>query len=99
MKSILEELFYGQIFPFERIVPQDPGYRPLNQKISDIKKTLQERIAAEDYQALEGLLNLGCDSSVMEAYASFEYGFKLGALIMLEVLSNKGEGICRPNGF
>ena len=27
----------------------------------------------------------------MEAYASFEYGFKLGALIMLEVLSNKGE--------
>ncbi len=32
MKSILEELFYGHIFPFERIVPQDPGYRPINQK-------------------------------------------------------------------
>ncbi len=32
MKSSLEELFYGHIFPFERIVPQDPEYRPLNQK-------------------------------------------------------------------
>ena len=91
MKSILEELFYGQIFPFERIVPRDPEYRPLNRKKSDIKQTLQARLPAEDYKALEGLLDLDCDSSVMEAYASFEYGFKLGALIMLEVLDNKGE--------
>jgi hypothetical protein len=89
MKSILEELFYGQIRPFERIVPQDPGYRPLNQKISGIKQMLQEKLPAEDYQALEGLLDLDCDSSVMEACASFEYGFKLGALIMLEVLGGE----------
>ncbi len=32
MKSILEELFYGHISPFKRIVPRDPEYRPLNQK-------------------------------------------------------------------
>ena len=91
MKSILEELFYGQIFPFERIVPQDPEYRPINQKKSDIKQRLQKRLPAEDYKALEGLLDLDCDSSVMEAYASFAYGFKLGALVILEVLGNNGE--------
>ncbi len=39
MKSILEELFYGHIFSFERIVPQDPEYRPLNQEKSDIKQS------------------------------------------------------------
>jgi hypothetical protein len=61
-------------------------YRPLNQKISGIKKTLQAKLPAEDYQTLEELLDLGCDSGVMETCASFEYGFKLGALIMLEVL-------------
>jgi hypothetical protein len=86
MKPILEELFYGHILPFERIVPQDPKYRPLNQKISGIKQALQEKLPAEDYQTLEELLDLGCDSGVMETYASFEYGFKLGALMMLEVL-------------
>ncbi len=91
MKSILEELFYGQFFPFERIVPQDPGYRPLNRKESDIKQKLQAKLPAEDYQTLEELLNLSCDSSVMEAYASFEYGFKLGALLMLEMLGGKGK--------
>ena len=91
MKSILEEIFYGHIFPFERIVPHDPGYRPLNQKISGLKQKLQARLPAEDYQTLKELLDLGCDSGLMETYASFEYGFKLGALLMLEVLGNKGE--------
>jgi hypothetical protein len=91
MKSILEKLYYGHIRPFERIIPQDPQYRPLNQKISGIKRILQEKLPAEDYQALEGLLDLGCDSSVMESAASFRYGFKLGALIMLEVLGGRGD--------
>lgn len=27
----------------------------------------------------------------LEAFASFEYGFKLGAMIMLEVLGGRGE--------
>jgi Family of unknown function (DUF6809) len=91
MNPILEELFYGHIRPFERIVPQDPGYRPLNRKISDIKQTLQTKLPAEDYQALEELLDLYCDSGVLESAASFGYGFRLGALVMLEVLGGKGE--------
>ncbi len=57
MKSILEELFYGQFFPFERIVPHDPGYRPLNQKISGLKQKLQARLPAEDYQTQKTCLN------------------------------------------
>ena len=57
MKSILEELFYGQFFPFERIVPHDPRYRPLNQKISGLKQKLQERLPAEDYQTQKTWLN------------------------------------------
>ena len=89
----LEELYYGHLYPFERIVPQDPGYRPLNQKISSIKQTLQEKLPAEDYQALEELLDLYCDSGVLETCASFGYGFKLGARMMLEVLGGKGEMI------
>jgi hypothetical protein len=91
MKSILEELYYGRIHPFERIVPQDPEYHSLNRKISGIRQTWREKLPAEDYRALEEFLDLYCDSSVLEACASFGYGFKLGALIMLEVLGGKGE--------
>ena len=90
MKPFLEELYYGHIRPFERIVPQDPEYRPLNRKISDIKETLQTKLSAEDYQALKELLELYCNSGVLESAASFGYGFKLGALVMLEVLGGRG---------
>jgi hypothetical protein len=88
MKPILEELYYGRIHPFERIVHQDPDH-PLNRKISDPKLALQEKLPAEDVQSLEELVDLCCDSGVQESAASFGYGFKLGALMMMEVLGGK----------
>ena len=91
MKTVLEELYDGHIFPAELIVPQNPEYRPLNRKISEIKETWQKKLTADDYKSLESLLELYCESSVLEASASFGYGFKLGALIMLEVFGGKGK--------
>jgi len=32
MKTILEQLFDGNIYPDELIISKDPEYRPLNQK-------------------------------------------------------------------
>ena len=91
MKSILEELYLGHLYPLEQIVPQDPEFHSVNQKKSGLMEILETRLPAEDYQAVEELLDLDCNISVMEAYASFEYGFKLGALVILEVLGNNGE--------
>jgi hypothetical protein len=94
MKTILEELYNGHILPAELIVPQNSEYRPLNRKISDIKETWQKKLSVDDYKSLETLLELYCQSSALEASASFGYGFKLGAMLMLEVLSGKGELFC-----
>jgi len=91
MKTILEELYDGRILPLERIVPQSPEYRQLDQKISDLSERWREKLSTEDYQSLEALLELHCASGLLEASAAFGYGFKLGALIMLEVLGGKGE--------
>ncbi|HBE77813.1 MAG TPA: hypothetical protein DDW65_08505 [Firmicutes bacterium] len=91
MKPILEELYLGRLYPLEQIVPQDPEFHSVNQKKSDLVKILETKLSAEDDQALEELLDLDCQASVMEAYTSFEYGFKLGALMMLEILGGKKE--------
>jgi hypothetical protein len=95
MRTILEELYDGRIFPVELIVPQDPEYRRLNQKISGIKETWRHQLSADDYGSLEKILELQCQSSVLEASASFGYGFKLGALLMLEVLGGREELVRR----
>jgi hypothetical protein len=91
MKPILEELYAGQISPDELIVPKDPQYRPLNQKISDALKTWCEKLSETDYQQLEALLDLRSQTDAMEATAAFAHGFKLGALIMIEVLTGREE--------
>lgn len=91
MKTILEELYSGNIYPAERIVSKDPEYRSVSKKISDIMAAWEKKLSEEDYKQLEALLDLRCESSGMEASASFTYGFKLGAVLMIEVLTEKGE--------
>jgi len=91
MKTILEELFDGNIYPDELIISKDPEYRPLNQKISDTIGLWKKKLSEEDYEQLEDLLDLRSQSDSMHAAASFMYGFKLGAIIIFEVLTGKGE--------
>lgn len=91
MKTILEELFDGYIFPAELIVPQNPEYWALNQKTAGLKETWQKKLSEDEYQALQTLLELHCQSMALEISASFEYGFKLGAMIMMEVLGGRGK--------
>lgn len=91
MKTILEELYEGNIYPDELIIPKDPEYWPLNQKISDTIEALKEKFSEDDYKQLEELLKMRCVTSSQDATASFLYGFKLGANIMIEVLTGKEE--------
>lgn len=96
MKTILHELYEGKLYPEERTVSKDPEYRPLNRKISDMISIWKGKLSEEDYRQLEDLLDLHSASSTMENTESFVCGFKLGALVMMEVLAGKedvmGEG-------
>jgi len=91
MKTILEELYDGNIYPDELIVSKDPEYRPLNKRISDMLAMWKKKLSEDDYNQLENLLDLRSQSSSMEASESFMYGFRLGALIMIEVFTGKEE--------
>lgn len=91
MKTISEELYEGNIYPDERIVSKDPEYRPLNKKISDTIEMWKKKLSEDDYNQLEALLDLRSELSSMEASESFMYGFRLSALIMIEVFTGKEE--------
>lgn len=91
MKSILEALYSGNIYPDELIISRDPEYRPLSQKVSDDLNMWRKKLLEADYTQLESLLDLCSKMGSMEATASFIYGFKLGAWIMIEVLNGKGD--------
>lgn len=91
MKSILEKLFDGSIYPDELIVSKDPEYWPLNQKIAGIMDRWRSRLSKEEFAELEDMMDLRSLVDSLHAEASFTYGFKLATWIMIEVITGKEE--------
>jgi hypothetical protein len=91
MKSILEELFDGNIYPEELIISRAPEYWPLNKKISGAMDMWKNKLSKDDFTEIETLMDLRSQVESMHAEASFMYGFKLASWIMIEVMTGKGE--------
>ncbi|WP_339219390.1 DUF6809 family protein [Paenibacillus sp. FSL H8-0332] len=91
MDSILESLYHGNLHPDENIIPDDPQYSILRKRTSDIIEVWKDRLSAEEFDELEALLDLYGQTHGMELAASFKYGFRLGAGIMVEILTGEEE--------
>lgn len=89
MTSILEQLYFGEIRPEEVIVPKNPEYRSLNQKISNSKEYFKSILSENDFKLLEETFDLSGKSCAMHSTEAFIYGFKMGALMMGEVVGRK----------
>lgn len=92
MKSILEELYRGNLNPQERMVPTVPEYRLLNRKISDLMEELKQKFSEDDFKAFEEILDLNGESNSMLTSTAFAQGFKMGALVMMEVFCSEEKG-------
>ena len=85
MKTILKELYNGCIYPAEQIVPTSQEYRWVNRKISGAMELWKSRLSVDNYADLETLLEWCRRAGGMETEAAFVYGFKLGAMMVMEV--------------
>ena len=90
MKSILEELHNGFVYPAELIHSDDPEYRLVNENISEEIDYFTAKLSEEDGKRFEKLDQLFSQSSYMYGTASFVYGFRLAASIMVEVFNGNG---------
>lgn len=91
LKSLLELLYEGELFPFEQISVRGDRYREVCNQVADSMNQWQERLSAEQFQQLEQLLSLRSQVGDMEMSASFVYGFKLGAGLMKEMIDGRDE--------
>lgn len=89
MRRVLEEIYHGNLNPEERMVPKDPEYRPLNRKISQLMEEAKQRLSKSEFAALEQILDLNGESSSMVASEAFAQGFRMGALVMMEVFDGE----------
>lgn len=83
--TFMYDLYFGKLAPFARKCPQSPAFTATSQKIRNLDRYFQETLSPEAYQKFEELEDLYAQSDSMEETDLFSYGFRLGALMMMDV--------------
>lgn len=82
---VLDDLYCGNIYPAEQVVPHEKEYRKLYRHTGELLTELEEKLSKEQMELVNQfhthVINVHC----MELEAQFQYGFSLGIAVMNEV--------------
>ena len=92
MEGFIERLFYGRINPTEMPRPDDPHTRELERKYAQALRDFEARIAPELHREFGAVIDDCVAVDAREGMACFAEGFRLGALMMLDVLGYRKMG-------
>jgi len=89
MRRILEEFYYGNLNPNERSFIKDSAYSQAVRTISENEEKLAELLEGKEKQFLLDLINAQSIADGTTAVESFIQGFRLGARIAIEIMSDE----------
>ena len=89
-ESMLHDLYFGEISPWERAPVRTREYKELTSKIIDIWEYLKDRLSPEDYIKLEEMQNLRAQADAIDSTDLFAYAFRTGALMMIDIFGYEG---------
>lgn len=81
---VLDELYYGNIYPSEQAVCQEKEYRKLHKHTGVLLEELEEKLSREQMELVNQFHSHLIDIHCMEVKANFQYGFSMGLLMMRE---------------
>ena len=87
MNNIIDDLYLGKINPneFTRIV--HTGYKRLGKESADLYDWLLKNLEGDSKKNFEEFVDKDCSMDAIEVRLRFIEGFRLGAQIMLDVLT------------
>lgn len=91
MKSVLEQLYMGNIRPDSRQYPPDSTFvRAAKLKHKNLE-TLMELLDDSEKDVFEKYCDAEADIEAITRYSTFTYALKFGVLLMMEILVDSGE--------
>ena len=85
MRSILEELWYGRIEPYDN-APMSKEERHLVDLIAENRERLEKTLTKQQKEQLEKYIDCSREFSELSQKDMFLCGFRLGARIVIEAL-------------
>ena len=86
MKSILEKLYYGEISPCSQPTPTTEQYLQAKDEVERYGEEILEKYP-DCKELLESYAEALYITTACEGLQDFKRGFKLGALLMLDVMT------------
>ena len=90
--SVLADFFNGNVSPYHNINVSDPDFKPITDQIVDERENwLKKRLSEAEYERFEKLEDLYYELIDLWQKKCFNYSFKLGSLLMIEILTGNEE--------
>ncbi len=89
MRKILEDLYFGNIVPYEKRMAASSEFRRLVKRAADCESQLTERLNEEERQLLNVLTNAQQEIDSITARENFILGFRLGIRLMAECMDEE----------
>lgn len=83
---VLDDLYCGNIYPAEQVVPHEKEYRKLHRHTGELLTELEEKLSKEQMKLVNQFHTHIIDVHCMELEAQFQYGFSLGMMLMKEAI-------------
>ncbi len=93
-KTLLQQLYDGEVYPSEQIVPRDSKYWELCRKLGEEKNHLREQLSVDERERFEAIETLSQEIASLYSYENFSCGFRLGTGLIIESISN-----CNSNPY
>ena len=88
-KSIIQQIYDGELFPPGGVLSGSPAYREACGRAHTESAYLMSRLDDEDKRRLNELIDITGEMDSLTADANFAFGFRFGALLMLELLTDE----------
>lgn len=74
---VLDDLYCGNIYPAEQVVPHEKEYRKLHRHTGELLTELEEKLSKEQMELVNQFHTHVIDVHCMELEAHFQHGFSL----------------------
>ena len=83
---ILEQLWQGQITPFEREIKEDSEYQKLSHKTTELQNQFYKELTSEGKKAFNEYYDIEQELASISEQDAFIKGVQVGARIILDIM-------------
>lgn len=88
MRKTLEDLYYGNIRPYESKISASSELQRMTQRVDECEAQLSERLDETGRHTLEALTSAYQEINSINAIENFIIGFRLGARLIIECMDD-----------